>query len=261
MVGKVVYHQDFDQGPDQWRMAKNKTHTEGETWHRNIFGFYGEPVELKWSKTGGHSGGLAYSESPWYFDDNHGQFAWLHLIANRRTEGTQVVGKDLRNAIVRVWLRGRDIHLKGTKLYLWVQGPAQRVWNRSPADRRPSSSLVNNRQGDVYQGDLYRCWALSSVPLEGYLTDEQWHEVTLKLDPDESKWSFMGLINGGLHKKIRVIQSLTSADGTLPYVLGNGRLYNWGFNLYEIDPLDQPTGKIDIDEFSITLSPSNPPLP
>jgi hypothetical protein len=85
--------------------------------------------------------------------------------------------------------------------------------------------------------------------------------VTFRLDPDERKWSFMGLINGGLSKKIRVSQTLTSAEGTLPYILSNGRLHNWGFILVEVDPVDQPTGKIDFDEFSITTYPANSPLP
>lgn len=255
LSGEVVYHQSFDRGSDQWRMGKNKSHTEGETWHRNIFGFFGEGVDLSWSPTGGRSGGFAYSESPWYFDDNHGEFSWLYLIANRRTEGTTVVGRDLRNATVRVSLRGRDLDLKGAKLYFWLQGPAPHIRDQSPADLRRLSPTSQ------YAAEVYRCWALNSVPLEGYLTDGRWHDVTFQIDPDERKWGFMGLINGGLRRKIRVIQSLTSAEGTLPYILGDGKLYNFGFNLYEIDPLDPPAGKIDIDEFSMTLAPSNPPLP
>ena len=64
----------------------------------------------------------------------------------------------------------------------------------------------------------------------------------------------MGLINGGLRKRIRVIQSLSFGQGTLEEVLGDGKLYNWGFILVDVDPLDPPSGKIDIDQFSITLS-------
>ena len=84
--GDVVAAHSFDRGPEAWHTGKDKTHTRGVTWHRNILGFYGEPVFLKWSERGGRSGGFAYSESPWYFDDNHGHFGWLHLLANRYTE-------------------------------------------------------------------------------------------------------------------------------------------------------------------------------
>lgn len=256
---ETVYVQSFEQGPDNWEMGRNKTHTEGVTWHKNIFGYYGEGVELQCQETGGHSGRFCYSESPWYFDDNHGQFAWLFLIANRRTEGTGVIGKDLRNATVRVSLRGRDLQLNGAHLYFWVQGPAPFIRDTSPADRRPGAQRKTSV--NEYVKEVYRCWAFTGVPLQDYLKDGKWHSVSFELVPDESQWSFMGLINGGLRGKIRVIQSLTSADGTVPYVLGNGKLYNWGFNLYYIDPLQQPTGKIDIDEFSITTAASNPPLP
>jgi hypothetical protein len=81
--------------------------------------------------------------------------------------------------------------------------------------------------------------------------DGQWHEVSFKLDPDESRWSQMGLINGGLAKKLRVIQSRTLADGTLRGILG-GKHWNFGFLLCGIDPRDLPSGKIDIDDISIT---------
>lgn len=261
LAGSVeVYRASFDRGPDRWTTGKNKLTPEGEqTWHRNILGFWGHGVPLEWSPQGGRSGGFAYSESPWYFDDNHGEFGWLHLIATRvvseQAVDRVVAGQDLRNATVRFSLRGRDLQPKGTRLYFWVQGPAPPVRLTSPADRRPPPTQ------NPYQKEVYRCWAYTAVPLEGYLLDGQWHDVTLKLDPDESKWSYLGLINGGLARKIRVTQSLTFGDGTLPYVLGNGRLYCWGFMLVEVDPLDQPTGKIDLDEFSVTLASSNPPLP
>ena len=259
MPGEVVYSQSFGRGPDQWRMGKNKTHTRGDTWHQNILGFYGEGVELRLSNSGGRSGGFAYSESPWYFDDNHGQFAWLNLIANRVAEGTGVVGKDLRNATVKVSLRGRDLNLRGARLYFWVQGPVPPVRDKSPADQCSGYWSLTGKS--PYESEVYRCWAFNSLPLEGYLRDGQWHDVTFQLDPDERRWGFMGMINGGLRRKIRVIQTLTSADGTLPYILGSGKLYCWGFNLYEIDPLDPPTGKIDFDEFSIATGPPNPRHP
>ncbi len=260
--GDVVAEHTFDQGPEAWHMEKDKTHTRGVTWHRNILGFYGEPVFLKWREKGGRSGGFAYSESPWYFDDNHGLFGWLHLLALRYTEPEKqgrpgnpspVAGQDLRNAVVKVSLRGRDVELKGTKLYLLLGGSAPPIHDRSPADQRPRSTTSYSEE--------HRWWVLTSVPLEGYLTDGKWHDVTFQLEPTERKWSFMGHINGGLRKKIQVRQSLSFGDGSLQYVLGNGKLYVFGFILVDVDPLDQPKGKIDLDEFSIATSSSNPPLP
>jgi hypothetical protein len=262
--GDVVAAHSFDRGPEAWHTGKDKTHTRGVTWHRNILGFYGEPVFLKWRERGGRSGGFAYSESPWYFDDNHGHFGWLHLLANRYTEPEKqgrpgspspVVGQDLRNAVVRVSLRGRDVELKGTRLYFWLGGSAPPIRAVSPADLRPRPTVRSS------QREAHRWWALTSVPLEAYLTDEKWHDVEFQLEPDERKWTYLGLINGGLRKKIQIRQSLSFGDGSLPHVLGNGKLYVFGFILVEVDPLDQPTGMIDMDEFSIATFPSNPPLP
>jgi hypothetical protein len=62
---------------------------------------------------------------------------------------------------------------------------------------------------------------------------------------------FMGLLNGGLKEKLRIVQSLSSGEGTLDSILG-GKHFNWGLLLCGVDPVDPPTGKIDIDEFSIS---------
>jgi hypothetical protein len=232
---EILYRATFDNGADNWLMGKDSETVE---WHKNILGHFGKGVPLKWSKSGGRKGGFAYSESPWYFDDNHGEFYWLYLIANRRTEGTDVAGRDVRNALVKVSLRGRNLKLKGTKLFFWAEGP---------------SGASDYFGAKYYEAEVYRCWALTLQPLEGSLTDGKWHDVSFKLTPDETLWSYMGLINGGLRKKIRVIQSLTSGEGTLDDMLGNGKLYTWGFILCGIDPLDPPSGKIDLDEFSVSI--------
>ena len=152
-------------------------------------------------------------------------------------------------------LRGRDVELKGTRLYFWLGGSAPPIRAVSPADQRPRPTVRSS------QREAHRWWALTSVPLEAYLTDGKWHDVEFQLEPDERKWTYLGLINGGLRKKIQVRQSLSFGDGSLPHVLGNGKLYVFGFILVEVDPLDQPTGMIDMDEFRIATFPSNPPLP
>ena len=66
----------------------------------------------------------------------------------------------------------------------------------------------------------------------------------------------MGLINGGLAKKIIVNQSRTMAEGTLEGILG-GKHWNFGFLLCGIDARDLPEGKIDIDEFRLKFLPKN----
>lgn len=232
--GEVIYRESFDEGPAEqvWTTGKNKSHTEGETWHRNILGHYGWPAPLQWSRTGGRSGGYAYTESPWYFDDNHGEFMWFHLVfRSRGSDQAGIQGKDLRNAVVKFSIRGRNLDRKGTQLFFWIQGPAGR--------------------GGYYTGKgVYYNWALTSQPVDTALDDGQWHEVTLTLVNDERQWSQLGLINGGLRRKIRVIQSLTAADGYLDEILG-GSHWNWGLLLCGVDPLDMPTGALDIDEFSI----------
>ena len=72
LEAQTVYRESFDSGPGKWLTGKNRTDPPG--WHRNILGFWGEGVPLKWSAKGGHSGEFAYTEPPWYFDDNHGEF-------------------------------------------------------------------------------------------------------------------------------------------------------------------------------------------
>ena len=130
LQAQVIYRESFDEGPGAWAMGKDKpTHD----WHKDVFGRYGGPVPLRWSKRGGRSGGYAYSESPWYFDDNHGQFAWLYLTFFAYSKDVGIEDADLRNAVVRFSLRGRDLDLKGTRLLFWIQGPAGRPGARADA--------------------------------------------------------------------------------------------------------------------------------
>ena len=254
MFGRVIYRESFDEGPPQeWTVGKNKSTPEGECWHRNILGHYGGPRPLGWSQSGGRSGGYAFSESPWYFDDNHGEFCWFHIVFRiPRSEDVGIAGEDLRGARIQLSLRGRELERKETKLFFWIQGPAIQgdYYSQEEHERIRKEGGLSKGQ-DYYAAEVYRNWALTSQPLEEALQDE-WTDVSITLTNDEHHWSQLGLINGGLRRKIRVIQSLTSADGTLDEILG-GRHWNWGFLLCGVDPLDQPSGKIDIDEFSITV--------
>jgi hypothetical protein len=200
-----------------------------------VLGKRGEGVPLGWSAQGGRSGGFGYTESPWYFDSNHGEFMWFYmLLIGPAGEAWAPYVKDLRDARLHIVLRGRNLDLRGSRLYLWIQG------NRGPHIREiynPGDPLVN--------------WALTSQPIEQELTDGQWHDVTLTLCDDETKWSQMGLLNRGLPRKIIVEQSLTFATGTLSYLL-NAHHYNLGFILGGVDPNDPPTGRVDVDEISIS---------
>ena len=218
---QTVYRESFDSGPGKWLTGKNRTSPPG--WHRNILGFWGEGVPLKWSAKGGHSGGFAYTEPPWYFDDNHGEFYWLYLIFVAYSNDAGLAGADLRDAEVSFYLRGRDPDLKGSRLFFWIQGPG-------------------------HEGDSNRNWALTSIPWDRILLDGGWQEVRFKLPNDESRWSFMGHTNGGLARRIRVTQSMASGKGTLDPILARTHV-DWGMLLCGIDPNDPPQGKIDLDEF------------
>jgi hypothetical protein len=235
---EVIYQENFDQGNGSKGPEKGWTHgknidrmVSANTWHKNFLGFHGWGAPLVWSQTGGRSGGFATSESPWYFDDNHGEFYWFHLVLRmNQNKDIGIEGKDLRNAVVRLSLRGRELSVGDLKLYFWIQG-------EGGSDSYYTKPALYN-------------WAMTSQPLEHALRDGQWHDVSFKLLTDETQWSQMGLINGGLRQKIRVVQSRTAADGSLENIL-KGKHWNFGFLLCGIDARALPSGKIDIDEFSI----------
>jgi len=244
-AGEVVYRETFANGPGAWTQGKN---LEDGGWHRNILGHRGEGSALEWSATGGRSGGYAYTESPWYFDDNHGVFMWFHMpftaqseLADARGMGNDIASgripaRDLRDAVLRVTLRGRDMALNGARLIPWIQG-----WG--------------GRRESVYlPGDALFCWGLASQSASDELLDGRWHEVAFTLTDDEEQWSSFGLINGGLSRKLRVIQSLTVATATLPHIL-DGHYYCLGLVLGPLDANDLPTGRIEVDEIRITLRP------
>jgi hypothetical protein len=224
----VIYQESFESGPGVWVTGRD---IENGSWHRNIFGHRGGPVPLGWSPIGGRSGGFAYAEPPWYFDDNHGQFAWLHLafFVNRSSQAG-LEGRDLRNAAVDLTLRGTKLELKGTTLYFWIQGES----------------------GLSHQKGIHWNWALTSQPIDSVLRDGQWHDICLRLAPDESRWSFMGLLNGGLAGKVLIHQSLSDGKGTLEGILGGGHV-NFGFLLCGVDANDPPTGRFDLDSIRFTV--------
>jgi len=218
----LIYEETFDTGPGAWVTGRE---LEDGGWHRNIFGHHGGPVPLGWSESDGRTGAYAYTEPPWYFDDNHGQFAWLYLafFVNRSSE-IGLEGQDLREAVIELTVRGSDFELRGTTLYFWIQGDS----------RRPEDG------GQVWN------WALTSQPIDTVLSDGEWHDLRLILRSDENEWSFMGMLNGGLARKVTIGQSLDAAEGTLDGILGGGHV-NLGFLLCGVDPNDAPTGHIDVD--------------
>src|SRR5687768_13589455 len=90
---RVLYAEHFTAGPGPWCTGKD---APDGSWHRNILGQRGAPVPLGWSRSGGKRGGFAYAESPWYFDDNHGELFWLHLaFFLNRTADAGLAGVDL----------------------------------------------------------------------------------------------------------------------------------------------------------------------
>lgn len=237
----IIYRETFDEGNGShgphrgWSQGKNKDSFEaGTTWHMNAAGHYGWGAPLDWHETGGRSGGYATSSSPWYWDDNHGEFYWFHFAFRvSQTEHIGIAGADLTNSSVRFSLRGRKLDVGVLKLYFWIQGT-------SGGD-------------DVYKKPVLVNWALTSEPLEDALRDGEWHDLSIDLTPDETRWSQLGLILGGLAGKIVVVHSRTMADGDLAGILA-GKHWNFGILLCGIDPRDPPSGEIDIDEFSIVAA-------
>ena len=61
----------------------------------------------------------------------------------------------------------------------------------------------------------------------------------------------MGIIKGGLAKKIVVIHSRTVATGSLDNILKGNHYVAFGFLLGPLDPNDLPSGRIEFDEISI----------
>jgi hypothetical protein len=235
---EVIYRESFAEGAGGWKVGKDQ---EEGSYNRNVLGRRGEGVPARWSAAGGRRGGFIASESPWYFDSNHGEFMWFYMILVGPAGGAwRPLGEDLRGAQVRITLRGRSLDLRGTRLYLWIQG------KRGPHIR------------EIYNpGDPFVNWALTSQPIERELLDGGWYEVALTLDDDESRWSQMGLLNRGLARKIIVEQSLTFATGTLSHLLA-GYHHNIGFILGGVDPNDPPSGSIDVDDISISMKRDQP---
>ncbi|MBI2190448.1 MAG: TIGR04282 family arsenosugar biosynthesis glycosyltransferase [Planctomycetes bacterium] len=221
---ELIYEETFARGPGAWTTGKN---LPNGSWHRNIFGQRGGPMPLGWHPEGGPGGGgYAYAESPWYFDDNHGEFMWLYLaFFLNRSSDAGLAGRDLRGVSIEVALRGSRLELKGAKLYFWIQGLA----------------LPRGPEG---KEEMYN-WALASQPIEEPLLDGGWREARVVLDADEARWSCMGLLNGGLARKLKRIQTPESGRGSLLPILG-GRHVNLGFLLCGVDPCDPPTGRIDV---------------
>ena len=230
--GKLLYREAFDKGPGHWKVGKDK---EDGGWNRNVLGRKGHGVPLGWSPSGGLTGGLAFSESPWYFDSNHGEFMWFYLllVGPLGEEWKDYRHLDLRGAVVSITLRSREMQLKGTRMYLWIQGY-----------RGPHPRVIYN------PGDPLVSWALTSQPIGEELLDGEWHGRDLVLTNDEGCWSQMGLLNRGLPGRIIVEQSLTFATGFLDHLL-NGNHYNFGFILGGVDPNDPPSGRIEVDEISL----------
>jgi len=229
---KAVYSETFAAGPGAWSCGKN---VEDGSWHRNIFGHRGGPVPLNWSARGGRRGPFAQSEPPWYFDDNHGEFAWLYLaFFVNHSALVGLAGRNLRDAQVRLSIRGERFEPRGTELFFWIQGTPPK------GSGHPEGAMYN--------------WALTSQPVTRALLDGQRHNEAVTLTADEARWTFMGYLNGGLKGGIRVLQSLTAGRGTLDAILG-GTHVNFGFLLCGVDPNDPPSGRIELEEVTILARP------
>jgi hypothetical protein len=218
----VLYHETFTRGPGPWRTGKID---ERGSWHRNCFGEVGIPAPVAWDPKGGpRKKGCAFAQGPWYFDDNHGELFWLYLafFMNRSADAPGLKGADLRGATIDLTLRGVDFDLKGTQLYFWIQG---------------SEKLYN--------------WCLYTQPIRRALEGSRWLDERVTLVNDERQWRQMGLLNGGLARRLRIVQSTSVADGSLDGILNGGHV-NFGFILGGVDPVDPPRGRIAVASERVT---------
>ena len=157
----LLYWETFNEGPGAWSTGKSQ---EDGTWHRNVLGFRGDATPLSWKPDGGRSGGCAYAEPPWYFDDNHGEFAWLYLLFFvNRSELLGLGGQDLRGVTLRLTLRGHQCDLKSSKLYFWIQG-------HGGQDTGTTGATGATGEQPTLDKPLYN-WALTSSPVDDALRD------------------------------------------------------------------------------------------
>jgi hypothetical protein len=134
---------------------------------------------------------------------------------------------DLRGAKISIRLRGQDWQPKGSELLFWAQYHKNIELLNEPGWRRAN-------------------WAYTGCVLTDYLLDGQWHQADYTLVNDSRKWTYGGNNPTGQGNRAERYQY-----APLNSVLSD---LNWNFfhMLAFVDPMNPPTGSIDLDDFVLS---------
>ena len=202
-----------------------------ESWDEGFGAWDTWGLERSHQPSGGYSNGfLRVSEPTVNNDFNHTMADVLHLMTffyggPVGTRSAYLAGgdPDLRDARVRLWVRGNNWEPNGSDLIWWTQSQS----NIEVLDRN----------------HLRANWGYTGFPLTRYLLDGQWNRVEYRLLNDTSQWTYGGS-NHGLHGRKR--WPYWSIDQVQEHANGNF------FHLVAgINPHDPPTGSVDFDELEI----------
>jgi hypothetical protein len=211
-----------------------------ESWDAGTGGWRGGSGEdLKWVPNGGLSGGYVHYQEPTGVDYNHAdgigllhlvQYLNLGIFEDERTPTAALGGKDpdLRDARVRVAVRGTSWNANGTELLWWSQIDV--THGKPPPDRNPA----------------YSNWANTGFVLTDALFSGSWERVEYRLWNDTTQWTYAGT-NRELNKQLdRSVYVYAPLDEVLSH-LDIDVFHLLAF----VDPYHSPTGAIDFDELEI----------
>jgi hypothetical protein len=219
-----------------------------ETWDDGPAGWTGgmSGKDLAHHATGGASGGFMRFSEPSGDDPNHVDgIGTLHLSSyfypgtHPNPAGMRALwaagAPDLRDARVRIAVRGNGWKANGSELVWWTQSENDPKLQGSPNWRRAN-------------------WAYTGFRLTDALRSGKWERVDYRLTNDPHAWTYGG---NNLAQK-RPNYAYAPIDQSL------GRLDCDFFHLLAfIDPAKRPTGTIDFDDFEVSyrnyslLLPSN----
>ncbi|MGC4079585.1 MAG: hypothetical protein QM702_21590 [Rubrivivax sp.] len=212
-----------------------------EGWNGDVGGWRGgSGRDLKYFPTGGVTGGHVRYAEPTGDDYNHEDgIGLLHLVqyfyigtfdADAPTSALGGSQPDMRDAKIRIAVRGNSWRPNGTELLWWSQID------------------VNRGHPMTGQGARYSNWAHTGFNLTDYLASGNWESVEYRLWNDTSDWSYAGS-NRELNKQLGRGEVYVYAP--LDDVLSNLDTDIFHVLTY-IDRETYPTGTIDFDDLEIT---------
>ncbi len=219
-----------------------------EAWNTGKGGFRGgSGTALSFVSTGGVDGGFVRYREPTGDDYNHiDGIGPIHLVQyfypgtfdlDAPTSALGGSDPDMRDARVRVAVRGNNWKPVGTDLLFWAQAE---VHSAGP--------------GDVH----YSNWAHTGFDMTDFLFSGAWENVEYRLYNDTTDWTYAGTnreLNAQLNRNLYVYNTLDDVLGHLDIDLFHLLAY--------VDVYKYPSGSIDFDELDIAyrnhslLAPSN----